>query len=214
MASHGAHLEHHVPNPRGDFPCGSRVEPAGSALVPAPAHLGDRLLLPSAPQDDSGPLMCLKEILGARGHTRPIVIDWRLAGGKVVLFEEPACGGGGGGWHPLCQPQRSSHKVAWWLCASSAEWSSIWPRSHPPSAHLSQPTELFMGSLRIVVCKSRGCYVPEAAIPRFGYIKTGQGVCLLLHKCFLPVVIQMPYGMATTFCFIQSVVSKDASQPL
>lgn len=59
MGSHRAHLEHRVPKPGGDFPLGSQAQPVGSALTPAPARLGDCLLLPSAPQDDSGPLMRL-----------------------------------------------------------------------------------------------------------------------------------------------------------
>lgn len=36
-----------------------------------PLTLETHLLFPSAPQDDSGPLMCLKEILGVRAHPRP-----------------------------------------------------------------------------------------------------------------------------------------------
>lgn len=99
MASHGAHLEHRVLKPGGDFPCGSWAVPVGSALVPAPTHLGDPFASSKCSSGWLRPLNVPEGDTQGEGSHPPesnrLTSPW-LAGSKVLLFWEHAYGAEGG----------------------------------------------------------------------------------------------------------------------
>lgn len=130
------------------FSIGLAGAAGGSGTQPAPARPGDSLLLPSAPQHDSGSLMLPSEMLGERARTRPRARDARphsLREAKVHLLYSVA-GRGRAGVPRRLLPSRS-RKVARRVCASPARCLH---RAEPgcalpPGAELPRAAELLVG---------------------------------------------------------------------